>query len=67
VGLQELDDATAPGVQQAIDRALETVGLDVEAQKKKVISNNLDGASVNMGGAQRSEGTIEGEDWPPYQ
>ena len=49
IALVELESGNADGVIQAIDEALNLVGVDKEGQKIKLININLDGASVNMG------------------
>ena len=49
IALVELESGDAPGVLQAIDKALDLVGINMEAQKERLVNINLDGASVNMG------------------
>ena len=49
IALVEVENGTAGGVLQAIDNALSLVGVDMEAQRGKLVNINLDGASVNMG------------------
>ena len=49
IALVELTSGTAGGVLNAIDTALNLVGVGIEDQKSKLVNINLDGASVNMG------------------
>ena len=49
IALVELESGNADGIIQAIDDALDLVGVDKDGQKSKVVNVNLDGASVNMG------------------
>ena len=49
ISLVELTSGTAGGVLNAIDTALNLVGVGIEDQKSKLVNINLDGASVNMG------------------
>ncbi|XP_033753177.1 zinc finger protein 862-like [Pecten maximus] len=44
-----LETADASGVLQGIDRALETIGIDENAFKSKLVGCNFDGAAVMMG------------------
>ncbi|XP_033758057.1 zinc finger protein 862-like [Pecten maximus] len=44
-----LETADASGVLQDIDRALETIGIDENAFKSKLVGCNFDGAAVMMG------------------
>ena len=48
VALVELTSGSAIGVVEAIDNALDLVGINMEEQRNKVVNLNLDGASVNM-------------------
>ena len=50
IASQEVKDARAAGVLDAIDTALSVVsGVSIKTQAEKLININLDGASVNMG------------------
>ncbi|XP_072015069.1 zinc finger protein 862-like [Amphiura filiformis] len=44
-----LEKGDSDGVLKGIDKALETVGVNVDTQKEKVVACNFDGAAVNMG------------------
>lgn len=49
VQCQSVNHAHAAGILEAIDTAVETVGIDQEVWNKKVVCANFDGASVMMG------------------
>ena len=49
IALQEVKDARAAGVLDAIDTTLSVVsGVSIKTQAEKLININLEGASVNM-------------------
>ena len=49
IDLIEVKSAAAPGVKQAIEKALENIGIGQDDLKQKLVCLNMDGASVNMG------------------
>ena len=48
-GLVQLEHGNSVGVLSGIDKALDSLNVNIEGQKSKLVHSNLDGAAVNMG------------------